>query len=55
MGRQEVGFQVEGTNPIKCKTAVANNSEAMEADTISKNGRSLKSQTSRVNIIIGGF
>jgi hypothetical protein len=33
-------------------TAVANQSGAMEADTISKNGRSLKSHTSRGNISI---
>jgi len=31
------------------ETAVANQSGAMEADTISKNGRSLKSQMSRGN------
>ena len=33
-------------------TAVANQSGAMEADTISKNGRSLKSHTSRGNFLI---
>jgi len=32
-------------------TAVANQSVAMEADTISKNGRSLKSQMSKNNTI----
>jgi len=32
---------------FKIKEAVANQSGAMEADTISKNGRSLKSQMSR--------
>ena len=32
------------------ETAVANQSGAMEADTISKNGRSSKSQTSRGNL-----
>ena len=32
--------------------AVANHSEAMEADTILKNGRSLKSQTSKRNLAI---
>ena len=32
---------------LKIETAVANQSGAMEADTISKNGRSLKSQMSR--------
>jgi len=31
-------------------TAVANQSGAMEADTISKNGRSLKSQMSKKNL-----
>ena len=33
------------------ETAVANHGGAMEADTISKNGRSLKSQMSRGNFI----
>jgi len=32
--------------------AVANQSEAMEADTISKNGQNLKSQMSRGNQIL---
>jgi len=32
------------------ETAVANQSEAMEADTISKHGRSSKSQMSRRNL-----
>ena len=32
--------------------AVANQSGAMEADTISKNGRSSKSQMSRGNILV---
>ena len=34
---------------LTIEAAVANRSEAMEADTISKNGRSLKSQMSRIN------
>jgi len=36
-------------------TAVANQSGAMEADTISKNGRSLKSQMSRINLFSLAF
>ena len=39
-------------NSLTNKTAVANKSEAMEADTISKNGRSSKSQISRKKNII---
>ena len=35
--------------------AGADNSRAMEAETIQKNGASPKSQTSRGNITIGGF
>jgi len=35
--------------------AVVNKNEAMEADTITKNGRSLKSQKSRVNFFIMAF
>ena len=38
-------------NEIKYKIAVANQGGAMEAETISKNGQSSKSQTSRVNIL----
>ena len=37
------------------EVAFANRSEAMEADTISKNGRNSKSQTSRVNLFIFVF
>jgi len=36
-------------NRLEKEAAVANNCRAMEADTISKNGRSSKSQTSRRN------
>ena len=36
---------------LTVKTAIANQSEAMEADTISKNGQSLKSQTSKGNFL----
>ena len=35
---------------LKFKVAVANQSGAMEAETISKNGRNPKSQTSRANV-----
>jgi hypothetical protein len=39
-------------NQLEFKTvAAANNSGAMEADTISKNGRSSKSQMSRENLL----
>ena len=41
---------------LTIEAAVVNHNEAMEADTISKNGRSLKSQMSRGNLIeIGGY
>jgi len=40
---------------LTIEKAVANQSGAMEADTISKNGRNLKSQKSRVNLTIGGI
>ena len=40
---------------LNFKTAVANCSEAMEADTISKNGRSTKSQMSRGNFSMSIF
>jgi len=38
-------------NYLKFKAAIANQGGTMEADTISKNGRSLKSQMSRGNFI----
>jgi len=39
-------------NDLTIKTAAENRSGAMEADTISKNGRSLKSQTSKTKFIL---